>query len=50
MGPGDEKDEEAQHFWAEADRTMDTPDARRDLQEEAERFTGSLKDGLDEDI
>ncbi|SUE03415.1 Uncharacterised protein [Prescottella equi] len=29
---------------------MGTPEAQRDLQEEAKWFSGSLKDGLDEDL
>ena len=53
MGPSDqkpdEKEDEREQFWAGVARTMGTAEARRDLQEEAEWFAGSLKDGLDED-
>lgn len=47
MRSSDEENEETERFRAAVERTMCTPEARRDLQEECERFSASLKDGLD---
>lgn len=47
MGSSDEKQTETERFRAGVERTMCTPEAQRDLQEECERFSASLKDGLD---
>lgn len=41
--------QEEQEFWAEVRRTMTTPEARKDLMNEAEKLSGGYKELLDPD-